>query len=593
MKSDTPALNLSPDLSLPADVAKQVIAVFGVRDAGKTNTGGVIAEETYRAGGQVIVLDPLDVWWGIRASADGTGAGLPFLVFGGAHGDLPLLIESATAIADFLVESRHSAVLSLSHLLVEEQRQFVALFLARLYHRKSDPAYQYLTLLVCDEMALLAPQQAETDAKESSAALRRVTQLGRTKGFGVVIISQRSADVDKRIVSQATVLIVHQTTLARDRKRIEEWMDAHTDHDDKRAFLNSLKNLEVGWAWVWIPGKLDVFQKVQIRLRDTFNSSATPEFGEARLQPRTLADVNLDEVRSFFETMQPTAPADAPIDAPPNTSPVRVVERVVTVEKSVLDDLTRGWLERKLNATQEALDAVKVQLQALVEVTEKMRGGATASTARRAVAQAHFQSGPPTPEELEGEYIERLAPAPPSASSGSPSDVPLDDYALGLLKVVVQSYPARLTLAQLAVLAKRSTKSSAFRERMRVLKQRGLLAEAGPLLESTEAGFSLMGTVPARAVTPEVVIEAWRDALPDGPRRMFDVLLKAYQEDEGRFVAWEELARAIGNSPNSSATRGFLTTLRQNGLAQVRAEPHGVRLNPAPLFPAKDGGSRE
>lgn len=76
-------LELSPDLSLPLDVVTYTTAVLGIRGTGKTNTATVLVEEALKLGQRSIVIDPLDVWWGIKSSADGTKPGFPVVVFGG------------------------------------------------------------------------------------------------------------------------------------------------------------------------------------------------------------------------------------------------------------------------------------------------------------------------------------------------------------------------------------------------------------------------------------------------------------------------------------------------------------------------------
>src|SRR5437879_1625326 len=70
-------LSLADDLRLPLEAVTQTFLILGQRDAGKTNSAVVIAEELFGAGAPVCVLDPVDVWWGLKASAGGEGAGLP------------------------------------------------------------------------------------------------------------------------------------------------------------------------------------------------------------------------------------------------------------------------------------------------------------------------------------------------------------------------------------------------------------------------------------------------------------------------------------------------------------------------------------
>ena len=68
------ALNISPDLRLPLDLITETAAIIAKRGVGKTYTASVITEELLKAGGHVIAIDPVGVWWGLRASAQGEPA---------------------------------------------------------------------------------------------------------------------------------------------------------------------------------------------------------------------------------------------------------------------------------------------------------------------------------------------------------------------------------------------------------------------------------------------------------------------------------------------------------------------------------------
>lgn len=84
------ALKISDQLSLPPDAVTQTFALLAKRGVGKTYTLLVMAEEMLAAGQTVVVADPVGVCWGLRASADGNGPGLPIVILGGDHGDIPL-----------------------------------------------------------------------------------------------------------------------------------------------------------------------------------------------------------------------------------------------------------------------------------------------------------------------------------------------------------------------------------------------------------------------------------------------------------------------------------------------------------------------
>jgi DNA helicase HerA-like ATPase len=108
------ALRISREFSLPAEAVSETFAILAKRGAGKTYTAAVLVEELLKAGLHVVVVDPVGVWRGLRASADGQGEGLPIVILGGDYGDVPLEVGAGELIADLVVEEGLSVVLDLS-----------------------------------------------------------------------------------------------------------------------------------------------------------------------------------------------------------------------------------------------------------------------------------------------------------------------------------------------------------------------------------------------------------------------------------------------------------------------------------------------
>ena len=64
-------LHFAADFSIPAEAVTQTFAILAKRGVGKTYTASVLVEELLKAGLHAVVVDPIGVWWGLRASADG------------------------------------------------------------------------------------------------------------------------------------------------------------------------------------------------------------------------------------------------------------------------------------------------------------------------------------------------------------------------------------------------------------------------------------------------------------------------------------------------------------------------------------------
>ena len=93
------SLRIAENLELPEEAVTQTFAILAKRGVGKTYTASVLVEEIIKAGLPVVVVDPIGVWWGLRASADGEGPGLPIVIAGGDHADVPITAGSGEAVA--------------------------------------------------------------------------------------------------------------------------------------------------------------------------------------------------------------------------------------------------------------------------------------------------------------------------------------------------------------------------------------------------------------------------------------------------------------------------------------------------------------
>jgi hypothetical protein len=136
-----------PDAALDAD-----IAILGKKGRGKTFTAKGIVDRLLHLGRRVIVLDPLSVWWGLKASADGKSPRYPIAVFGGPKGDIPITGGSGQALGQLLSRTSISAVLDLGEMRKAEQARLVADLLDHLFTVNRDPLW-----LVLEEADAFAP----------------------------------------------------------------------------------------------------------------------------------------------------------------------------------------------------------------------------------------------------------------------------------------------------------------------------------------------------------------------------------------------------------------------------------------------------
>jgi DNA helicase HerA-like ATPase len=135
---------------LSADALDERIAIVGTAGSGKTYAAKGFVERLLESGARVAVVDPLGVWWGLRASADGTAAGYLIVVFGGRHADVAITAEIGAALGRLIAGQAFSCVVDLSELgSSTARRRFMAAFAEALYEANEEPLH-----LVLDEADL-------------------------------------------------------------------------------------------------------------------------------------------------------------------------------------------------------------------------------------------------------------------------------------------------------------------------------------------------------------------------------------------------------------------------------------------------------
>jgi hypothetical protein len=350
-------LKLAPGLSLPDDTVTQALGILAKRGAGKSNAGAVLAEEMHKAGLQFDAVDPVGAWWGLRSSADGRGPGLPIPVLGGYHGDVPLEPGAGHLIADLVVQERLSAVIDVSAFGENEKKRFLADFGERLFNEKGKPGHEEPLHLFLEEAHDYAPQGGERkgDRGRCLGAFQRIVSQGRGRGLGSTMITQRSAALNKHLLTQIDTLIVLRTTSPQDRKAIAGWV-ASQDLDEE--LLESLPGLKSGEAWVWSPEALELVKRVQIRRRATFDSGATPKIGAKRRAPKTVADVDLDKLHARMQETIARAEAE---------DPKLLTKRIRQLEA----ELRRGADSKNPKDSQPQIVEVEVEVPVLTPDVEK------------------------------------------------------------------------------------------------------------------------------------------------------------------------------------------------------------------------------
>lgn len=593
-------IRVSDGVTLPVDYVTKTAAILAQRRKGKTYTASVIAEELHRLGMPWVALDPTGAWWGLRSSADGEHAGLSVVVIGGQHGDLPLERDGGAIVADLVLDHPGWYVLDLSLLDSRAaERDFSLAFAKRLYRRKMQAGMDFPLHLFVDEADLFVPQERETGTDTLVlGAFQAIIRRGGLHGLGTTLISQRPALVNKSALTQLDLLILLRLVAGQDQDAVyKAYVKRFGTKTQQDELMGNLATLRIGEAYLLEPGaEPPLFERVQVRERDTFNSSATPKAGEKRLEPTVLADVDLEALRERMTGAIERQRLEDP----------EALRRALAEERKLRSDLEAEHRDLALWASEveaaddgpNAIDALIATYQVakarvgyscdLIDEARALANGAGRPTitdeqvdALRAaveplaaalnghvVAPEPTPAPAPTPRRPDPEPIPELepqtttpAPAPtPSPTFESPSDLPTG--ARHLLDTLAAHHPLRLTVGQLALLANRKARGGAWNSAMKTLREGGYVNSDGTVVTLSEHALSVLG-IPNVRMSAHELRERWRAALPAAARDLFDHLLAAYPEP----VSIDRLAAATGRAARGGSWNSAVATLTRNGLA--------------------------
>ena len=554
-------LKIAKELSLPPEAMTLTSAVLGIRGSGKTNTAVVFSEELLKAGHQIVIIDPLDVWYGLKSSAAGDAPGFPIVVLGGAHGDLPLTATDGAVVADFLATSRTPAILSLRHLRKGEQRRFVADFAEQLYQKKGESGLNTPLLVVIDEASSFVPQSFSGDSARMVGAVEDLVRRGRASGLGVMLIDQRAASVNKDVLTQLELLIAHRHTSPQDRKALQLWVQAHDSGEQEKEFMGTLASLPLGEAWFWSPSWLDLFQRVKVRARETFDSSATPELGKEPPKPREIAQVDLEALREQMGVALEEAKANDPRE---------LRDQVADLKKQLAQRATQPKVETKIERVEvpvladgeaDRLEAQAHDLLALAKDLGNLGGEILSKLNALHAVTAAPKSLPSEPPKAE--------PSPPVARKAAPKTAATSLKVNGPQQRILNALATFEELGQrdssrsnIAVWARYSPKSSGYGNNLGALKTEGLLDYPSPgRLSLTDEGRAL-GRVEVALTSARQLHEAWCARLSGPQGRILLEMTRTYPKSLSR----DDLAEALKVSAASSGFNNNIGALKSLGL---------------------------
>jgi len=548
----SPELILANDLRLPISTVTEKIAFIGRTGGGKTYASQKLAEQMLLVGAQIIAIDSVGKWYGLRVAGNGPGFSIP--VFGGQHGDYPLTSNAGKLVADLIVDRRISAVLDISDFLTFDAIRFCTDFAMQFFQRKKkrqSPVHIFI-----EECQEVVPQVlTDKGAPEMVQAWQRIWKIGRNYGIGGSLIGQRPQEINKRVLNQTGTLFVFGMTSPHERNVVENWLSDQDTDDDISDILPKLLN---GQAHVWSPGFLKLSREARVDAKQTADISATPTHGDAdESLPLTHIDASalreqMLELIEQAESNDPKALRRRISDLQSECDRLERTQKVTEVEKPVFT--AEDW--QRIDA---AADTMKWAVGKLDHAREAISRGNGAGPSRNVPENIHQD---PILKNLEP----RLVSSSQQTSKQESVEINgkrLDQCERRILQVLHRAPEGSrgLTIQPLATRAGYSVTGS-FRTALSRIRTLGLIEGANTeRMTLSQAGAAVVTPDPEY---PYSTLDYWKGKLLAGERTILDVLSYRANRHGLKLAA---LAEACGVT-KSGTFRTYLSSLRTKGLIE-------------------------
>lgn len=579
-------LRISKDLALPLDTVTSTTIVYGGKGMGKTNFGSVLAEELSAANLRYSVIDPLGVWWGLQYAADGKAPGIEVLMLGGVHGDIPIEPTGGAVIADLVADENVNVVIDISRKpdgtmwSQGDKIRFVTDYCIRLFERQGEKRRPLLQII--DEAARFVPQlipSGAVDVAKCVGAIERMQEEGRNVGIGMLLMTQRSARMNKSVSELADCMISFRIVGPRSVAAVMDWLGEHLPKDQIKETIDTIRKLPVGAALVVSPGWLDFEGIAQIRFRRTFDSSQTPKPGEDAKTPTGKAAK--PDLAKYQERMVET------IEKAKANDPKELKKRIIELEKQIAEGDNGRSQEEDLATIRELREQVQAQCFTIEKLEERtgmlehilgefseisirladLASDFKVSDVRERLAQMdareeHRNGGPPKLEVVTPPPVPK--PLPVVATTSSVSTLPAaQQRILDTLALFETLGNPRPSLQHIGAVMGKWHNAGPIRGAFAHLRNAGLIDEDGQCAALTVSGRKLADSSSMTLRNVSEVHSMWLGRHSGAARNILAVLI----DQHPRAITLEALGERIGKNINAGPIRGAINKLVATSLA--------------------------
>lgn len=491
-------------------------AILGIRDSGKTYTATEASEELYEASVPFIWLDPIGVAHNLRIP--GKGRGYPVVVAGGKHGDLPLTVKGVGDLVRSAMKANISLVLDLFsvELSKADWRRIVKETCEILLHENSDYGLRHVFI---EEAAEFVPQRV-TDG-QTFAAVEKLVRMGGNSKVGITLINQRSADLNKSVLELCANVFVHRQTGKNTLQDLKKWLGL-IDPAMEKKITASLPDLKSGQCWV-MSNELKTPVLIKVPEKNSLHPdrrAATLTKAEAAKRQPVPADAFVSQMKAALaEKAKPAAkPVASQAVAKINTADQK------TLERAIWEARTEG---HAIGHGQGFAAGHRLGFDQGVKRT-------------KALYREAFEGIGPNPAYIappDGsvpKVAKVTAAAPASASMARPTMSPRPTVGGKVISLPPGERAVLIAAAQfdgvereqLTVLTgyKRSSRDAYIQR----LREKGLVEVSGSTVRVTISGADALPPDYEPLPTGEALQQYWLGRLPEGERKILEILIDAY-----------------------------------------------------------------
>lgn len=359
--------------------------VTGKSGSGKSNTGGVIAEELLESGYNLLIVDTEGEYFGLKEHYE--------LLHVGADdfADVQVSPGHAKKIAEVALKRNMPVILDVSgYFDGADAEALIESVLEHLYRLEKEERKPFLIMI--EEMQEYLPQKG--GGSDLAALIERIAKRGRKRGLGLCGMSQRPSSVDKDFITQCDWMVWHRLTWETDINVVRNILG--TDRaDDIQEFDPGEGILMTDWD--------DTIETVRFKRKRTHDAGATPGLEQYdRPDLQTVGSELIREIKGEAAAAELSEPDPIPedddleleVDEVVNEAPPEPIDESDDRE---LEPVDTENVDGDLATERQRNELLTAEIEELRSILEGVEGNDPAPTMGSHPAGEQPALEPPTP----------------------------------------------------------------------------------------------------------------------------------------------------------------------------------------------------